>query len=37
MARIYQHTQELKLPLKNVLKIEASGDFFRKDWEDPWN
>ena len=27
----------LKLPLKNVLEIEASGDLFRKDWEDPWN
>ena len=27
----------IKLPLGNVLKIEASGDLFRKDWDDPWN
>ena len=26
-----------KLPLGNVLKIEASGDLFRKDWDDLWN
>ena len=25
-----------KIPLRNVLKIEASGDIFRKDWDDPW-
>ena len=25
-----------KIPLGNVLKIEASGDLFRKDWDDPW-
>jgi len=25
-----------KIPLGNVLKIEASEDLFRKDWDDPW-
>ena len=25
-----------KIPLGNVLKIEASGDLFRQDWDDPW-
>ncbi len=25
-----------KIPLGNVLKIEAFGDLFRKDWDDPW-
>lgn len=25
-----------KIPLGNVLKIEASGDLFREDWDDPW-
>ena len=25
-----------KIPLWYVLKIEAPGDLFRKDWDDPW-
>lgn len=25
-----------KIPLGNVLRIEAPGDLFQKDWDDPW-
>lgn len=26
----------IKIPLDDVLKIEAAGDVFEKDWDDPW-
>ncbi len=26
----------IKIPLGDVLKIEAAGDVFEKDWDDPW-
>ena len=25
-----------RISLGNVLKIDASGDLFKKDWDDPW-
>ena len=26
----------IRIPLDDVLKIEAAGDVFEKDWDDPW-
>ena len=28
---------QIKLPLKNVLKIEADQDIFKKNWDDSWD
>ena len=27
----------MKIPLKDVCRIESPGDIFRKDWDDPWD
>ena len=27
---------EMRIPLEDILKIESSGDIFKKDWDNPW-